>query len=81
MSFIKDLKSSTKLSHKSNPFYPFSLYIDKRQLTNALTSLISVTVASIPVSHFSVFIAEVAIAEVAIAAVFVAEVAIFWFRS
>jgi len=30
MSLVKVLKSSTKLSHKSNPFYLFSLYIDKR---------------------------------------------------
>jgi len=81
MSFVKDLKLLIKLSYKSNPFHPFFLYIDKRQLTNALTSLMLVMVALILVSYFLVFVAEVAIAEVAIAAVFVAEVAIFWFRS
>jgi hypothetical protein len=59
MSLVKVLKSSTKLSHKSNPFHLFSLYIDKRQSTNALTSLTLVVVASIPVSYFSVSIVEV----------------------
>ena len=55
----------------SNPFHPFFLYINKRQLINALTSLISVAVTLILVSYFSVSIAEVDFL------VFIAEVAVF----
>jgi hypothetical protein len=58
MSPIKVLKSLIKLSYKSNPFHLFSLYINKRQLTNALTSLMLVVVVLILVSHFLVSIVE-----------------------
>ena len=61
ISFINNLKLLIKLFYKLNPFYLFFLYINKRQLINTLTSLISVAVALIPISYFLVFIVEVAI--------------------